>query len=65
MSGRGIRLGVGFLALALAGSAGAQGNLDQGKNRRSTLRVSLRDLPPIGAKRFQDQMVFRARKLPT
>jgi len=31
MSGRGIRLGVGFLALALASSAGAQGNLDQGK----------------------------------
>ena len=31
MLGHGARLGVGFLALALAGSAGAQGNLDQGK----------------------------------
>jgi len=31
MGGHGARLGVGFLALALAGSAGAQGNLDQGK----------------------------------
>ena len=31
MSGRGVRLGFGSLLLALASSAGAQGNLDQGK----------------------------------
>jgi mono/diheme cytochrome c family protein len=31
MSGRGIRLGLGLLAFAFAGSAAAQGNLDQGK----------------------------------
>src|SRR5215813_13008901 len=31
MVGRVIRLGFGFLALAVANSAGAQGNLDQGK----------------------------------
>ena len=31
MVGRGIRLGFGVLALAVANSAGAQGNLDQGK----------------------------------
>jgi hypothetical protein len=31
MSGRCVRLGFGFLALALASSAGAQGSLDQGK----------------------------------
>jgi hypothetical protein len=31
MVGRGIRLGFGFLALAVANSAEAQGNLDQGK----------------------------------
>jgi len=31
MSGRFVRLGFGFLALALASSAGAQGSLDQGK----------------------------------
>jgi hypothetical protein len=33
MSGRGIRLGFGFLAFAFASSAAAQGNLDQGKTR--------------------------------
>ncbi len=31
MVGRGIELGFGFLALAVANSAGAQGNLDQSK----------------------------------
>jgi len=31
MSGSGVRLGFSSLALALASSAGAQGNLDQGK----------------------------------
>jgi mono/diheme cytochrome c family protein len=31
MSGRGIRLGLGLLAFAFAGSAAAQGSLDQGK----------------------------------
>jgi len=31
MPGRGVRLAFGFLALAVASSAGAQGNLDQGK----------------------------------
>jgi hypothetical protein len=31
MPGRGVRLTFGLLALALASSAGAQGNLDQGR----------------------------------
>ena len=55
-----VRLGFGLLALAFARSADAQGDLDQGKT--AALRISLRVLPQVAAKRYQDQMDIWTRK---
>jgi uncharacterized protein len=41
------------------------GKLGSRQDCASTLRISQRDLPQVAAKRFQNEIVFRARELPT
>jgi hypothetical protein len=52
-----------FGALCRRPGRGAS-RLGPGQDRRATLRIRLRELPQIPAKRQQHEMVFRARKLP-
>jgi hypothetical protein len=57
-----VRVAFPFLILAVAGSAEAQGDLDRGKTG-AQLCISLRNLPQIAAKHFQNEMAFRNREL--
>src|SRR5271166_5496975 len=55
--------GVRFFGIGCRKLGRSARELGPKQDRRPTLRISLGDLPQIAAKRFQDQMVFRARKL--
>ena len=56
--------GVWFFGIGFRKRGRGAGKLGPRQDRCPTLRISLCNLPQVAAKSFQDQIVFRARKLP-